>query len=122
MYSPCCTERFQVGHHCVLQMVRIQPSIEIKESHYFKMWIIQEVGAHIISDHCLNQEVENTSVMPCLLALFLFLFMLYQGREKKVDMSCSTKDGSKKIQQERIVDLVQPGKIYSLQIEMLNWM
>ncbi len=27
-------------------------------------------------------------------------------------MSSSTKDGSKKIQQERIADLVQPGKIY----------
>jgi hypothetical protein len=28
----------------------------------------------------------------------------------------------KKIQQETIADLVQPGKIYSLQIETLNWM
>ncbi len=43
-------------------------------------------------------------------------------REMKVDMSSSTKDGNKKIQQERIVDLVQPGKIYSLKIETLNWM
>jgi hypothetical protein len=57
-------------------MIGIQPSIEIKESHYFKMWIIQEVGAHILSDQYLNQEVENTSVMPCLLALFLYLLML----------------------------------------------
>ncbi len=32
-------------------------------------------------------------------------------------VSSSTKDGRKKIQQERIADLVQPGKIYSLQIE-----
>jgi hypothetical protein len=32
------------------------------------------------------------------------------------------KDRSKKIQQERIADLVQPWKIYSLQIETLNWM
>jgi hypothetical protein len=47
-----------------------------KESHYFKIWIILEVGAHILSDQCLNQEVENTSVMPCRLALFLFLLML----------------------------------------------
>ncbi len=60
--------------------------------------------------------------MPCLLALFLFLFMLKQEREKKLDMSSSTKDGSKKIQLEKIADLVQPGKIYSLQIETLNWM
>jgi hypothetical protein len=37
-------------------------------------------------------------------------------------MSSSTKDGSKKIKQERIADSVQPGKNYSLQIEMLNWM
>jgi hypothetical protein len=29
-----------------------------------------------IIDQCLNQEVENTSVMPCLLALLLFLLML----------------------------------------------
>ncbi len=35
-----------------------------------------EVGAHILLGRCLNQEVENTSVMPCLLALFLFLLML----------------------------------------------
>jgi hypothetical protein len=35
-----------------------------------------------------------------------------------VDVYSSTKDGSKKIQQERIADLVHPGKIYSLQIEM----
>jgi hypothetical protein len=47
-----------------------------KGSHYFKMWIIQEVGAHILSDQYLNQEVENTSGMPCLLALFLYLLML----------------------------------------------
>ncbi len=40
------------------------------------MWIILEVGATIHSDQCLNQEVENTSVMPCRLALFLFLLML----------------------------------------------
>ncbi len=33
-----------------------------------------------------------------------------------------TKDGRKKIRQERIADLVQPGKIYSLQIETLHWM
>ncbi len=32
------------------------------------------------------------------------------------------KDGRKKIQQERIADLVQPEKIYSLQIETLHWM
>jgi hypothetical protein len=32
-------------------------------------------------------------------------------------MSFSTNDGSKKIQKERIADLVHPGKIYSLQIE-----
>jgi hypothetical protein len=37
-------------------------------------------------------------------------------------MSSSTKDESKKIQQERIADLMQPGKIYSLQIETFNWM
>jgi hypothetical protein len=37
-------------------------------------------------------------------------------------MNSSTKDESKKIQQERIAELVQPGKIYSLQIETLNWM
>jgi hypothetical protein len=43
-------------------------------------------------------------------------------REKGGYMSSSTKDGSKKIQQERIAVLVQPGKNYSLQIEMLNWM
>jgi hypothetical protein len=30
---------------------------------------------HIFSDQCLNQEVENTSVMPCLLAHVLFLWM-----------------------------------------------
>ena len=35
-----------------------------------------EVGAHILSGQCLNQEVENTSVMTCLLALLLFLLML----------------------------------------------
>jgi hypothetical protein len=33
-------------------------------------------GACILSDQCLNQEVENASVMPCQLALFLFLLML----------------------------------------------
>jgi hypothetical protein len=63
-------------HHRVLQMIGIQPSIQIKQSSNFKMWIILEVGAHILSDQCLNQEVENTSVMPCLLALFMFLLML----------------------------------------------
>jgi hypothetical protein len=40
----------------------------------------------------------------------------------KVDTRSSNKDGSKTIQLERIADLVLPGKIYSLQIEMLNWM
>ncbi len=30
----------------------------------------------LLSDQCLNQEEENISVMQCLLALFLFLFML----------------------------------------------
>jgi hypothetical protein len=103
-------------------MIGVNPPIQIKKSHSFKMWIILEVGAHILSDQCLNQEVENTSVMPCLLALFLFLLMLKQRREKKVDTSSSTKDESKTIQLERIADLVQPGKIYSLQIEALNWM
>jgi hypothetical protein len=67
-------------------------------------------------------EVENTSVITCLRVLFLLLFRLKRGKEKKVDTSSSTKDGSKTIQLERIADLVQPGKIYSLQIEMLNWM
>jgi hypothetical protein len=51
-----------------------------------KLWIFLEVGAHILSDQCLNQEVENTSVMPCLLAPVLFQLMLQWGREKKVDM------------------------------------
>jgi hypothetical protein len=98
VYSPGCTEHCQVGHHRVVPMIGVQPSIQMKESHSLKMWIILEVGAHILSDQCLNQEVENTSVMPCLLALFLFLLMLKWGREKKVDMSSSTKDGSKTIQ------------------------
>jgi hypothetical protein len=49
-------------------------------------------------------------------------FAVMGKREKKVDMSSSTRDGSKKIQQERIADLAQPGKINFLQIEMLNWM
>jgi hypothetical protein len=44
------------------------------------------------------------------------------GRGKQVGMSSFTKDGRKKIQQERTADLVQPGKIYSLQIETLHWM
>jgi hypothetical protein len=66
----------QVGQHPVLQMIGIQPSIEIKESHYLKMWIILEVGAPILSDQCLNQEEENTTVMQCRLALFLYLLML----------------------------------------------
>ncbi len=61
---------------CGPEMIGIKPSIEIKEGHYLKMWIILEVGAHILSDQCLNQEVKNTSVMPCRLALFLFLLML----------------------------------------------
>ncbi len=69
-------EHHQVGHHRVVQMIGIQPSIKINKSHYFKMWIILEVGAHILSDKFLNQEVENTSVMPCWLALFLFLLIL----------------------------------------------
>jgi hypothetical protein len=103
-------------------MIGVQLSIQIKESHCFKIWIILEVGAHILSDQCLNQEVVNTSVMPCLLVLFLFLLMLKWGREKRVDTRSSTKDGSNKIQLERIADLVQPGKIFSLQTEMLNWM
>ncbi len=76
MYSPDCMERCQVGQHPVLKIIGIQLSIEIKENHYFNMWIINEVGAHILSDQCLNQEVENTSVMPCLLVLFLYLLML----------------------------------------------
>jgi hypothetical protein len=32
------------------------------------LWIFLEVGAHLLSDLCLNKEVEDTSVMPCLLA------------------------------------------------------
>ncbi len=36
-------------------------------------------------------------------------------------MSSFMKDGRKIIQQERIADLVQIGKIYSLQIETLHW-
>jgi hypothetical protein len=31
------TEHCQVGHHRVVQMIEMQPSIEIKESHYLKM-------------------------------------------------------------------------------------
>ncbi len=34
------------------------------------------VGAPILSDQCLNQEEENTLVMQCRLALFLYLLML----------------------------------------------
>ncbi len=34
------------------------------------------VGATILSDQCLSQEEENTSVMQCRLALFLYLLML----------------------------------------------
>ena len=45
-------ERRQVGQYPVLQMIGIQPSIEIKESHDLKMWIILEVGATILSDQC----------------------------------------------------------------------
>jgi hypothetical protein len=37
-------------------------------------------------------------------------------------MSSFMKDGRKIIQQERIADLVQIGKIYPLQIETLHWM
>ncbi len=33
-------------------------------------------GWSTLSDQCLNQEEENTSVMPCRLALFLYLLML----------------------------------------------
>ncbi len=47
---------------------------------------------------------------------------LKRGREKWVDMSSSTKVGRTTIQQERIADLVQAGRIYSLQIETLHWM
>ncbi len=47
-----------------------------KGERYLKMWIILEVGAHILSDQCFIQKVENTSVMPCRLALFLLLLML----------------------------------------------
>ncbi len=42
------------------------------------------------------------------------------GKREEGGYECSTKYGSKKTQQERIADLVQPVKIYSLQIEMLN--
>jgi hypothetical protein len=35
---------------CAPEMIGIQPSIQIKESHNFKIWIILEVGAHILSD------------------------------------------------------------------------
>ncbi len=40
----------------------------------------------------------------------------------KIESGVEVEDESKKIQQEGIADLVQPGKIYSLQIETLNWM
>jgi hypothetical protein len=65
-----------VGHHHMLPLTGLQLSIQIKESHSLKMWIILEVGAHILSDQCLNQDVENIAFMPCLLMLFLFLLML----------------------------------------------
>jgi hypothetical protein len=69
-------EHHQVGPYHMLPLIDLQQSIQIKESHSSKMWMILEVGAHILSDQRLNQEVENTSVMPCLLALFQFLLML----------------------------------------------
>jgi hypothetical protein len=65
-------ERRQVSHHHMLPITGVQQSIQILESHSLKMWIILEVGAHILSEQCSNQEVENTSVMPCLLAPVLF--------------------------------------------------
>jgi hypothetical protein len=45
-------EHGQVGHHHMLPMIGVQCSIQIKESHSLKMWIILEFGAHILSDQC----------------------------------------------------------------------
>ncbi len=72
-HSPDCIEHRQVGQHPVLHMVGIQPSIQIVESHALRMWIIRESGATLLSDLCLNQEVESTCAIPCRLALFLYL-------------------------------------------------
>ncbi len=43
-------------------------------------------------------------------------------KKKWMDMSSFTKGGRTTSQQERIVDLVQAERIYSLQIETLHWM